>query len=77
MRLLKNPMSFGVVLSMAVCTAAAPSLAAQVNIVRINGGGSPPAANATGAGNLATIFNAACDWWETSPTPPPTNRRLR
>ena len=64
MRLLKNPMSFGVVLSMAVCTAAAPSLAAQVNIVRINGGGSPPAANATGAGNLATIFNAACDWWE-------------
>lgn len=37
---------------------------AQVNIVRVNGGGAAPAT--AGGGNLADIFNAACDWWETA-----------
>lgn len=36
---------------------------AQVTIVRINGGGAAPGTVA-GGGNLASIFNAACDWWE-------------
>ena len=36
---------------------------AQVTIVRNFTGGSPPA-SFTGSGNLQTIFNEACDWWE-------------
>jgi len=35
---------------------------AQVTIVRNFAGGSAP--TATGTGNLQTVFNAACDWWE-------------
>lgn len=38
---------------------------AQVTIVRVNGGGAAPGTVA-GGGNLADIFNAACDWWETA-----------
>jgi hypothetical protein len=37
---------------------------AQVNIVRVNGGGAAPGTVA-GGGNLVDIFNAAADWWET------------
>lgn len=64
MKALKTPLSVGLLITLAAITIPVSSAEAQVNIVRINGGGSPPAANSTGSGNLTTIFNAACDWWE-------------
>ncbi len=52
-----------VVAAVAALAITQSSLLAQVTIVRVNGGGAAPATVA-GGGNLADIFNAACDVWE-------------
>jgi len=62
MNALKNPLCVGLLTTLAAVTIPVSSATAQLTIVRVNGGGTAP--SATGSGNLATIFNAACDWWE-------------
>lgn len=62
MQFLRNSLSVGLLTALAAITIPIASAEAQVTIVRVNGGGAAPAA--AGTGNLSTIFNAACDWWE-------------
>lgn len=39
------------------------SASAQLTIIRVDQGGTPPG-NLAGGGNLDDLFNQACDWWE-------------
>lgn len=58
----KKPLGLCLLTTLAAITVPVTSATAQLTIVRVNGGGTAP--SATGSGNLTTIFNAACDWWE-------------
>ncbi len=62
MNTLQNPLCAGLLTALAALTIPVSSATAQLTIIRVNGGGTAP--SATGSGNLTTIFNAACDWWE-------------
>ena len=63
MNTLKNTFSLGALAVAAAICIPADSANAQLTIVRNSTGGTAPG-NTAGGGDLDTIFNAACDWWE-------------
>ena len=63
MNSLKNTFSLGALAVAAAICIPADSANAQLTIVRNSTGGTAPG-NTAGGGDLDTIFNAACDWWE-------------
>lgn len=60
---LTHKLSGGALAAVAALVLSHASARAQVNIVVVDGGGTPPATVA-GGGNLADIFNEAAEWWE-------------
>ena len=60
---LKNLFSVGAIAAVSALAFPTSSASAQLTIIRNNLGGTPPS-NSAGGGNLAQIFNEACDWWE-------------